>query len=174
MLKYIASALIALTGIGSIAYQQFGADKREKITFDPETAQVVRWEKPDTDAEWADDVKAESFDIKSTKKLEEMHTAHVEKLKRVREGKAEVFDCPECIRFQAKQNNPEWTTEEIEAHYQDELAKANWEVEKLEQSVERMQKELELRDKGFVIVEGEKEPLFGSTNKPYAVRTPRD
>lgn len=173
MLKYLVSALIALTSIGGTAYY-FGADKREKITFDPKTAQRVEWQKPTTDAEWAEDVKAESFDIKSTKKLSEMEAAHVEKLERVRKGKAEVFDCPECIRFQAKQNNPKWSDAEIEAYYQDELAKANWEVEKLEQSVERMQKELELRDKGFVVVEGEKQPLFGSINKPYAIRTPRD
>src|SRR3990167_2704613 len=106
MLKYIISALIALTGIGGyLGYQQFGADTREKITFDPATAQVVVWDKPTTDAEWAEDVKVESFDIKSTGKLTEMRDTHVAKLTRVQEGKKEVFECRPCIDFKYKEAN---------------------------------------------------------------------
>lgn len=171
-MKYLISALIALTGIGGATYY-FGADEA-KVVFDPATAQVVQWEKPTTDEEWAEDVKQESFDIKSTGKLTEMRDVHVEKLQRVKYDKAEVFECPECIRFNAKKNYPDWSADDIEAYYQDELAKAHWEVEKLEQSIERMDKELELREKGFVDVEGEDQGLFGSITKPYAVRTPRD
>lgn len=173
MLKYIIPALIALIGIGGGFYynQQLGANP--KVSLD--NPQVVSWTKPTTDAEWAEDVKVESFHIKSTGKLTEMRDVHAKKLERVQAGKKEVFECRACIDFKYKEAHPEATQAEIDANYADELAKANWEVEKLKQSVERMDNELRLRDKGFVVVEGEPVVggLFGSA-KPYAIRTPRD
>jgi hypothetical protein len=165
MKKYIITGIgiVALGGVGTSVY--LGEDKRERFTFDPATAQVIVWEKPTTNAGWAKDVEVESFHIKSTGKLTEMRTVHAEKLKRVQDGKAEVFECPECIKFQARKGNPEWTQKEIDAYYLEQLAQANWEVEKLKQSVERMDNELRLRDKGFVVVEGETLQLGGTSNK---------
>lgn len=176
MKKYFIPFLIGFIPLfGYLGYEQFGAaPAREKITFDPATSQVVRWDKPTTDAEWAEDVKVESFDIKSTPKLTEMRDIHIAKLARVQESKKEVFECRECIDFRFRQQYSDATQAEIDANYADELSKANWEVEKLKQSIERMDKELELRDKGFVVVEGEERGLFGSIKTPYAIRTPHD
>ena len=158
----------------SFLIKEKNADAQLGVAITLENPQVIQWTKPTTDAEWAEDVKAESFDIKSTGKLTEMRDIHVAKLQRVEEGKREVFECRPCIDFKAKQAHPEWTQAEIDANYADELAKANWEVEKLKQSVERMDNELRLRDKGFVFVEGEERGLFGSIREPYAIRIPND
>ena len=128
----------------------------------PELEAIESWKtkKPVTDAQWAEDVKQESFHIKSTEKLQEMRTVHAEKLTRVQEGKREVFECRACIDFKYKESNPTATQVEIDAHYADELAKATWEVEKLKQSIERMDNELRLRENGFVVpdknIKGEK------------------
>jgi hypothetical protein len=51
------------------------------LTTDKSTP-VLGWEKPQNDSEWAEDVKKENFDIKSTGKLQEMITSHTEKLAR--------------------------------------------------------------------------------------------
>ena len=120
-------------------------------------AQVIEWTKPTTDEGWAEDVKKESFDIKSTGVLSEMRTVHAEKLLRVQKGKKEVFECRACMDFKYREAHPEATQAEVDANYADELSKANWEVEKLQQSVERMDKELELREKGFVVPDKDKE-----------------
>ena len=172
-LFYIGLPILVLIIIGVIVYgtkDSFGG----KVTFDPATAQKVQWDKPKTDEEWAEDVKAESFHIKSTGVLEEMKTTHEAKLLRVQEGMSEVFECRECIEFQTRRAYPDWTEAEIDAYYLDELAKATWEVEKLQQSVERMDNELRLREKGFVVVEGEDTGLIGSLSKPYAIREIHD
>ena len=162
--------LLSISGGTYYSVQQLGA--APKVTL--ENPQVVQWTKPVTDAQWAEDVKAENFDIKSTGKLTEMRDIHAEKLLQVHAGKKEIFECRPCIDFKYKEANPTATQAEIDANYADELSKANWEVEKLKQSIERMDNELRLRDKGFVVVKGEKQPLFGSITKPYAIRTPRD
>lgn len=175
MNKYTSLIILAL-GIGGSLYltsdsePQVGAGT--KITL--EAPQVVVWDKPKTDAEWAEDVKKENFDIKSTGKLTEMRDVHVEKLALVEQNMSEIFDCRECVEYRARKDNPTWSEIDIDNYYLQELSKANWEVEKLKQSIERMEKELELRGKGFVLVEGEKTGLFGSIGTPYAVRKIND
>lgn len=152
----------------------------ERVTLD--TAQTIEWDKPTTDAGWAEDVKTESLHVKFTEQLEEMQTAHTEKLKRMLAGKSDVFECPECIRFQARKNTPEWSDQDVETYYQNELSQALWEVEKLEQSIERIDNELRLRKSGYLQVL-EKDPRdkkfdpraneFRNTNQAGSrVRTP--
>lgn len=170
-MKYLPliPVVIVLVGIAtsfSMTSNSFGA-----VTL--ENPQVIVWDKPTTDEEWAEDVKKENFDIKSTSILDEMRVAHTDKLKVVQKNKAEIFECPECIKYFAKKDNPEWTQKQVDEYYAEEVAKAKWEIEKLQQSVERMEKELELRQKGFVVVEGEADNL-GGRQKPYAIRTIND
>jgi len=123
------------------------------LTF-PTTFQSLVWEKPTTDEAWANDVKKESFDIKSTNKLQEMIIVHTEKLKKI-EADKEIVDCPECFKYKLrKQLENDYSDKEleklIESEYQQALAKHKWDIEKLNQSLERMSKELELRANGFV------------------------
>src|SRR3990167_10044657 len=125
MLKYAISALIALTGIGGyVGYQQFGAET--KVTID--NPQVISWNKPTTDAEWAEDVKVEGFEHRPNAILQEMIDVHKEKLLRVIEGNRETLECMECIKFRLKQANPDWSVTDIDNEYQSQVNQATWEV----------------------------------------------
>lgn len=115
----------------------------------------INWEKPTTDAGWAEDVKRENFNIKKDDELESMRDAHEEKLAR-QVSNTEIVECPECVRFKIK-NFLEKTygmsglelQSETERLFNEENRLYHFELEKLRQSIERMEKELELRDKGF-------------------------
>jgi hypothetical protein len=170
-LKIIGTgAAITLLLGGSYAAQQFGA--QPQVTLD--NPQQVVWDKPTTDEQWAEDVKKESFHIKSTGKLEEMRDTHAAKLQRVIDAFDEELNCEECLRFKLRKEHSDWTGEDLDNAYINRVAQATWEVEKLQQSVERMDNELRLRESGFVAVEGEDEGLFGSLTKPYAIRQIND
>lgn len=151
---------------GGIAY--FGADEKVKL----ENPQVIVWDKPKTDEEWAEDVKQESFHIKSTGVLEEMTKTHTDKLNKFLEMD-ELTICPECIKYRLGKAYPDASESEINKLFANELSSYTWQVEKLKQSVERMDKELELRSKGFVVVEGE-EGLFGGFKDEKYVRKIND
>ena len=49
-----------------------------------------------------------------------------------------------------RQANPDWSVQDVNNEYQNQVNQATWEVEKLKQSVERMEKEMELRKAGKV------------------------
>ena len=117
-----------------------------------ENPQVVDWVKPTTDAEWAEDVKEESLHLKYDEQLAAMLFSHKEKLVALEEDKKVEFECPECVRWELATENPDWTQREIDARYQRELNSSIWEVEKLKQSIERIEKEIALRKSGFVEV----------------------
>lgn len=113
--------------------------------------QKVEWIKPTTDAGWAEDVKAENFDIKSTGVLQEMRATHANKLQRIIDNGKEITECPTCIKYDLQSANPEWTQTDVDNEYANQLSSYQWNVEKLTQSVERMDNELRLRAKGFVV-----------------------
>jgi hypothetical protein len=154
---------VALGGGASIVLN----DKPKEIKL--ENPQKVQWDKPTTDAEWAEDVKAEQFDIRSTEKLEEMSKVHTEKLKQITKTGAKLVECPDCARYEIKQNllNEQEQGTEFEEDietltektYQEQLAQYQYDIETLTRSVERMNEELRLREKGFVEVKekGDKE-----------------
>ena len=108
------------------------------------TYQVIEWIRPTTDAEWAEDVKAESLNLRFDYQLQEMLTSHQAKLEKFLEDN-KISACPECIKFDLKKANPEMSIAEIDILYAEQLAGYNWEIDKLNQSVERLQKEIELR-----------------------------
>jgi hypothetical protein len=128
----------------------------EKIELkDP---QVIEWEKPTTDKEWAEDVKKENFDIKTDTELTEMIESHAPKLSREEKELKKYQQCPECAYWEARdlleQSYPDMSEAELHAEAAktggDTINNLTYEVEKLKQSIERMNKELELRKKGFV------------------------
>ena len=119
-----------------------------KITLD--NPQVIIWQKPTTDAEWAEDVKVEGFEHRADAILQEMIDVHKAKLLRVIEGNRETLECMECIKFKLRQANPDWSVQDVNNEYQNQVNQATWEVEKLKKSVERMEKEMELRKAGKV------------------------
>lgn len=139
----IAGTLVVLGAGGIIALQP-----DEKVKLD--NPQQIVWQKPTTDAQWAEDVKVENFDVKPDTILQEMIDAHKAKLEKVLNNDKEMFECPECIRYKIKTANPEWSPTDIENDYQNQLNQATWDIEKLKQSIERMEKEMELRKAGKV------------------------
>lgn len=153
----IGSIALALLGGGYTVQQNLGGKDAIKL----ENPEHIVWEKPSTDAQWAEDVKAESFHIKSTGRLEEMRDAHAKKLPIVEAENARILECPECIKYDLKVSNPEWTQVDIENEYKNMVDTATFEVEKLKQSIERMDNEIRLREKGFVVVEDESKNLGG-------------
>lgn len=147
--------------------------------------QKIVWEKPTTDEQWAEDVKAENFDIKSTGVLETMIDSHVTKLSKNEKAFEKYQNCKDCLYwekyYQLRDAYPDmsksWVEDEARAAADTEYAQRLWEIEKIQQSVERMHKEIELREKGFVVVEGEKKTdLLGgiSSVPPERVRKIND
>jgi len=141
----ITGTVLALGG-GGIVYTQFGAEP--KVTLD--NPQVIVWQKPTTDAEWAEDVKAEGFEHRADAILQEMIDVHKAKLLRVIEENRETLECMECIKFKLRQANPDWSVQDVNNEYQNQVNQATWEVEKLKQSIERMDNEMRLRKAGKV------------------------
>ena len=119
-----------------------------KIILD--NPQMIVWQKPTTDAEWAEDVKKEGFEHRTDAILQEMIDVHKAKLVRVIEGNRETLECMECIKFKLRQANPDWSVADVNNEYQNQVNQATWEVEKLKQSVERMDNEMRLRKAGKV------------------------
>lgn len=121
--------------------------------------QTILWVKPITDTQWAEDVKVENFDIKSTPVLKEMIESHTEKLAREEDAYIKYQECPQCILYEVKEHlrntYPNMTAAEVDA---DATKQADIEtnqrlqsIEKLKQSIERMNHEVDLRWKGAVV-----------------------
>ena len=148
--QHIGKLLIALLGITSasayVGNSMFGVET--KVTL--ENGQQVVWQKPTTDAEWAEDVKAEGFEHRADAILQEMIDVHKAKLLRVIEGNRETLECMECVKFRLKQANPDWSQTDIDNEYLNQKNQATWDIEKLKQSVERMENEMRLRKAGKV------------------------
>jgi len=56
----------------------------------------------------------------------------------------------ECVKFKLRQANPDWSVQDVNNEYQNQVSQATWEVEKLKQSIERMENEMRLRKAGKV------------------------
>lgn len=152
-MKTTTKKIIAGVGIaGSIA---LGAALNEP---DPVYTKL-EWDKPTKDSEWAEDVKKENFDIKSTGVLETMLESHTAKLAREELELKKYQECPQCIYYEFYEGfiADGWSENDAVAEAtkqaQEATDNATWSVEKLRQSVERMQAELDLRAKGYVVEE---------------------
>lgn len=166
MKKIIAGILAVLTLTGGGVY--YAAQPPKVKVQDPLT---LKWERPTTDEEWNRDVKLEYVDIRGTEVLQTMLVAQKAKL----EKQKEAFARYDLIRetgiepvnfltneWYAKLDylQPQMTKDErlAEARIQAELQynQEKWEMEKIAQGIERIEKELELRRKGYVKIKGEK------------------
>mgnify|MGYP001562723532 CR=1 FL=1 len=151
-------------GTALAAGTQFLPEKPQ-VSLDVATAKHIQWNKPTTDEGWAEDVKAENFDIKSTPVLQKMIVAHTEKLAREEKAFAKYVEMekggqdPVLYIYwgwidrlkEMYPNEPEaWYSTEARKIAQQEYDLALTSIEKLKQSVERMHKEVELRQKGKV------------------------
>lgn len=107
------------------------------------------WEKPTTDEQWNEDVKKEQLNTRFDYQLQEMKKAHEEKLVEMKKlyDKATLY--PDAIRWELMEAGIV-PVEELDAEVAKQIASLKWEYEKLQQSVERINKEIELRKDGKV------------------------
>lgn len=183
MKKIIAGILAVLTLTGGGVY--YAAQPAKVKVQDPFS---LKWERPTTDAEWNNDVKLEYVDIRGTETLETMLVAQKVKLEKQRESFARYEDMASTgldpVQFltyewygKFKTLQPQLTDKErmAEATAQAQFIhdQQKWEMDKIAQGIERIEKELELRRKGYVKIKGEKSltDFFGAELPEERVRT---
>ena len=126
----------------------------------PEYQKVV-WTRPTTNEAWAEDVKAESLNVKLDFALDEMEQSLTEKLPKVQKNLDKFIQCPECIRFELKERFTQMFKDQgidldkklegktlqewIDGEFNSQLAYYQWKTDKINQSLERIAKEKELR-----------------------------
>ncbi len=155
-MKKLSIILIPIIIISYIAFIKLYSPKKFG-GLTPVTYTIIQWNKPTTDAEWAEDVKQENFDIKSTDVLQEMLDSHLQLLTDTQKNNKIVI-CPECIKYDlqdifSKQYgiSGQQLTDEVNSQFQRQLDSYNWRIDKLNQSIERLNQEITLRQKGFVV-----------------------
>jgi len=183
MKKIIAGILAVLTLTGGGVY--YAAQPPKVKVQDPLT---LKWERPTTDAEWNEDVKLEYVDIRSTATLETMAVAQREKLEKNKKAFeryetmiARGIDPVDVLYTefyeQFKVSFPDLSESELQAEAQNaavsKYSQEKWEIEKITQGIERIDKELQMRKSGFVKVKGEKAGVldfFGAEVPPDRIR----
>lgn len=166
MFKLNKKWLIALIPIVAIAIWFFQQERPLGVSL--ENPQVIEWVKPTTDAEWAEDVKKESLDLKFDFQLTEMKENLEGKLPLHKEDLREITNCPECIRWGLRQNfeadfdniglnynrkfEGKTVQDWIDGEFDEQVVSRTWEVEKVKQSIERIDNEIRLRASGFLKV----------------------
>lgn len=152
---------------------------------------IIDWElkKPKKDSDWAEDVKKENLDVKFDHQLDEMLETHADKLNKTEEDLDVFTNWPDVKRYELTQRftqmfkdaavdgvEPvaienktlqEWVDEEFESQHNYYL----WKVAKLNQSVDRIAKEIELRATGKLEVKDDKK-LEGDDPKRAEFDTP--
>lgn len=147
----IAGAFVANLGSGG-------------VTLD--NPQQIIWNKPTTDAGWAKDVKKESLNIRFDYQLTDMKVSLEKKLPLHEANLDKITKCPDCIRWELREqfiqmfeyaeidlnNTLEGKTLQqwIDGEFDEQFVNKTWEVEKVRQSIERIDNEIRLREKGAV------------------------
>lgn len=158
----LGAVAVAILGAGGTAIVM----QPKPITL--ESPKEVVWQKPSTDAEWAEDTKKESLDIRANDVLDTMVASHTAKLEKEQKAFQQYADMEKAgddpvkyiywqKRTEFQQSYPDMKESELDSEAQKaaqtEYNQKLWEIEKLQQSIERMDKEIELRKSGYLIVE---------------------
>lgn len=164
-LKYIIVGILALFFTGTGAYMQLAGTA--KVTLDTSQSKFIEWDKPTTDEAWAEDTKKENLDFRANEVLSQMIDSHTSKLEREEKALQKFVEMEKAgqdpvqylyweKREQLALSYPDMSKQELETEAlnsaQTEYNQKVRSVEKLKQSIERMNKEVELRDKGFLVV----------------------
>lgn len=165
---------IAITAGAAIIFGASSLNKPAPITLT--NPQHVVWDKPTTDAQWAEDVKAEQIDMRSTDVLNTMLTSQTAKLEKETKANKRYQDCADCIYYDYYQQFLDNGMKDADANTEARaaagtaIAQHQYEMEKITQSIERITRELDLRQKGFVVIEGTQKPTFGAAVPANRVR----
>jgi len=149
-----------------------------------ELQQLLNWVKPTTDLQWANDVKAESLDLKFDSQLVQMKESLGTNLLDAEKRLDRFVRFPDYERYKIEnffENNIKFDKnglfegnslkELVDNEWEQRYELAQWEVGKIKQSLERIAKEQELRKSGFLQVLGIKDRA--ETFKPNSrVRVP--
>lgn len=130
---------------------------------------ILEWQKnkPKNNKQWADDVKQENLDVKFDYQLKEMEKSHQDKIPKVQKDLDKFDNWSDAVKYELTEQFEqmfkdakietdkklegkalqEWIDEEFTSQH----FYYKWKKVKLEQSVERIKKERELRGKGFVV-----------------------
>ncbi len=139
--------------------------------------QHIDWIPPVTDAQAADDVKAEQIDLRGDKVLAEMDVSHRTKQIKVEKKYQDFMECLLCQRYAIKKKletvyaiSGETLEMETDIVFQQAYNNVINEKEKLAQSIERIEKEQELRAKGFVVTNDKGGQKLGGTVPANRIR----
>ena len=121
----------------------------------PQTYSGIGWTRPNTDAKWIEDVRAEGLNHRHDFQLEEMRASLSEKVVKHKADFDRLTECPDCFKYDiSKQKNDDgtlrYTTQEVNEQYAQQLAQAQEEYERVSRSIERIEAEQRLRKDGKV------------------------
>lgn len=151
--KQFAAASLVGVALGGVILitshktQRLGGD----VTATLDNPQQVVWVKPTTDLEWAKDTSKENFDLKSTGVLNRMLGEQNVQLQNANDSFDIYLKCAECIKYQLQKDNPKWSVADVDTQFTNEFNDYQWRVEKITQSIERIEHELDLRARGIVV-----------------------
>lgn len=117
--------------------------------------EVLQWERPKTDVEWAEDVKRESLNFRFDYQLAEMLSSHIFKRDEIAKDLQKYVDCPECIKYDIGQTlKTDFKDSELEQKvnemFNEQLLQKRQDYQMIARSVERIEKEIDLRKSGIV------------------------
>ena len=132
--------------------------KLSYLPIDDPMYQAVNWVKPTTEKEWLEDVKKESLNLKHDYQLDEMQTNLTDKLPKLQKELDRFVQFPDYVKFELterfsqqltfdKNGNCEGKTlkQWVDGEFQERLDQYTADVAKVQQSLERIGKEKELR-----------------------------
>jgi len=118
---------------------------------EPQTFGAIERDNCITDDCWKEAIKKEQLNIRLRGELDAMLVSHQNKLERM-QSDTKIVDCPECVRYEIEQDlissyriEGRELSDEVEKQYQEILGRRILEIEKLQQSIERIEKAIELQ-----------------------------
>lgn len=125
------------------------------LSVDKNELEMLQWNRPTTDAEWAEDVLAEGLNFRFDYQLEEMLPSHTLKRDIMAEELKKYVDCPECLKYDIGESlkadfKGAELEQKIDEMFNEQFIQKRQDYQMIARSVERIGKEIDLRKKGVV------------------------
>lgn len=152
--RFILFILIVLILAGvAFAVKNFFFNKSQLVGENE--LEMLQWDRPKTDTEWAKGVLAEGLNFRFDYQLEEMLSSHSAKRDKLAEELQKYADCPECVRYEIKENlKADFFGVELEQKvidmFNEQLSQRRKDYQVISRSVERIVKEIDLRKRAIV------------------------
>ena len=145
--------LLSLILVGAFATKSFLIKKNSSSS--ESEIDMLQWDRPETDTEWAKDVLEEGLNFRFDYQLEEMLSSHSVKRDKLAEELQKYADCPECVRYEIKENlKADFFGVELEQKvidmFNEQLSQRRKDYQVISRSVERIVKEIDLRKRAIV------------------------